>query len=213
MKCKAKEILAQRRREEAYQEMGTFFLAFLDASTGSVLHDKYNLGKKKLQQIFNITEHSLSAAMSRMAADNETEYDTILTVLWKMTQDFKYYGFDYAAETESLKFNDPFDKTWHNAATRLKHLRRTEFVRRMSPIVAFYYAIILDYMHTEKGFGKGRLHDLYSLLCEDYHRFLGAYLRCDAKGDAEAQNLVLERQKQIEDIGLTLVDLRGGYET
>jgi hypothetical protein len=191
--------------------MGEFFLSFLDVSTGSVLHKKYGLGKKSLQAVFNLTNKTLSDAMNRMAADNESDDETILTISWKLRRELEYCGFNYVEESKALAFVDPFDKTWHNASEKHKHNSRAEFVRRVSVSVELYYLTILDYMHTEKGFGKKkRLHDLYAALREDYNKFLAAYLMCKPKGDAEAQNIILERQKQLEDIVLQLIEIQGG---
>lgn len=210
MKCHAEQIYAQQRLKESYRTMGEFFLSFLDVSTATVLHKKYRLGKKQLHKIFDITNKTLCDFLQRMAADNEPEDETILTIIWRMSRELQYCGFDYEKESQALAFNDPFNKTWHTAAEKHKHTSRTEFVRRVSPTTALYYIIILDYMRTEKGFGKKRLHDLYAALREDYNKFLAAYLMCKSKGDAEAQNIILERQKQLEDIGLQLIEIQGG---
>lgn len=206
MKCKAQEVQSRAALRSAYRQMGEVFLSFLDASSGCVLHDHAGLGKKRLQRLLDITNNALNNSMKRMAADNEAEEETVLTVLWKVTSGLRYCGFDFEEETKALKFIDPFNDTWHTAAEKSKHAHRAEFVHRMTHATSVYYITILDYAHTEMGYGKGRLHNLYAALRGDFNKFLAAYLMCKPKGDAEAQKMLEERQKRIEEIGLTLVE-------
>lgn len=205
MKCKAQEIQSRDMLRNAYRTMGEYFLSFLDVSTGRVLH-KRGFGAKRLQKIFSISNSALNDEMKRMAADGEQEEETVLTVMWKLTRDLKMCGFDFDAETKSLEFDDPFERTWHTAAEKSKHAHRSAFAHRMRPPVSAYYLSILDYAHTELGYGKGRLHDLYVDLRKDYNAFLAAYLMCKQKGDDEAKRMIEERQNYVTKIGLKLIE-------
>lgn len=206
MKCKAQEVQSREALRKVYREMGEIILSFLDVSTGCVLHDFRGFGKKRLQQAFDITSAAINDCMTRMAADGEAEDETILTVIWKFKRELKACGFDYDAESEALAFSDPFERTWHTSAEKSKHTHRSEFVKRMRHATDAYYLSLLDYAHTELKYGKGRLHDLYAVLREDFNKFLGAYLMCKPKGDTEAQKMLKERQKRIEEIGLKLIE-------
>lgn len=206
MNCKAEEVQSRAALRSAYRQMGEIFLSFLDMSAGCVLHDHAGLGKKRLQQLFDITNNVLNTQMKHLAADGEKEEETVLTIIWKMKQELKICGFDFDAETAALEFKDPFHNTWHNASQRNQHEHRVNFVHRMHPTVAVYYLSILDYMHNEIGYGKERLHNLYVALREDYNLFLTAYLACKPKSDAEAEKMIEERQKRVEAFGLNVIE-------
>ena len=207
MKCNGEDLLARRRLSESYREVGCSFLSFLDMSTGDVIYRMCGFAKKRLGDLFNTSKDELHDLMDRMAGMHDTVEETAGTALFKMKMDFEMIGFDFDAETARHLYDDPFDRTWHSPKKVQQHRSRAEFVAAMELPTQTYYASILNYMHLHKGFGKGRLPELYAALRADYNLFIGAYLRCDDKSDAMMTRMIRERQDRIEKMGVDTMEI------
>ena len=207
MKCNGELILSRNRLTEAYHEVGASFLSFLDMSTGCIVYDTYGHAKKRLQRLFNTAKDDLYDLMDRMSGINDTVEDNAETALYKMVGELRYCGFDFWLETKKHIYDDPFDRTWHPQKIVHQHQSRVAFVEAMEMPVQTYYASILSYVREHCGFGEKRLCDLYAALRKDYNLFIGAYLRCDDKGNAEMIRMIATRQDRIVKLGLDLVDI------
>lgn len=205
MKCYAKQIMGQRAIAEANREMGCYFLAFIDASSGVILHEQCGCGRKRLQQFYNDSESALNDTMEFYYSDGEEVRETALTTLTALKRKLKdECGFDYDAITREMPWADKFNETWHPRREIHKHETRLNYAENIAVATDTYYLNALTFVRSEYKHGKERLTRLYKRLREDYNRFVGSYLLCNAKGDKAALDLLEQRQKQIVDMGLEL---------
>lgn len=207
MKCLPKKKMVRDRLNDAYHNVGSAMLSFLDVSTGCVIREYTGHAKKRLQDMFNGTKDQIDGMFDFYGADGDDTRERAETSLHAMIRTLRFCGFDFVSETKKLPFDDPFSKTWHPQEERSKHENRLNFVNAMELLAQTYHITILTYFREKHHYGAERLSALYKLLRSDYNSMLTEYLRCTSAGDAKVQSMISERQKKIEELGLTLVEV------
>lgn len=202
MKCNLRRA-KQDSVTAAYQTIGKFILAYLDASVGCTVTEMCGFKRKRLQDMYDTTHEYLGYMMDTYAEDGADHRERARCALDKVQKKLsEYASFDFAAATKAMPYEDVFGKTWRSKGEVEKHRTRVQFVSDMELVVQTYHAQLLHWFWLHKGFGHDRLLRLYGLLREDYNLWITEYLRCSAAGDRAAQEMLVKRQDKMEAVGM-----------
>lgn len=202
MKCNTR-----RAREEsvinAYQVIGKSILAYLDASAGCVVSDLCGFKRKRLQAMYDTTNESVNYLMEHYGEGCVDTRERADAALWSAKRRLKdYANFDFDEATEAYQAKDTFFSTWHSQSDISKHRTRMQFIEDMDLVARTYHVTILFWFWQTYGYARDRLTRLYRLLREDYNLWITEYLRCNAAGDKKTQEMLLQRQDRMQELGL-----------
>lgn len=208
MKCNVKGA-KEKRLTEAYQIVGKSILAYLDASAGCVVCDLCGYKRKRLQDMFNTTQDYLHYMMDLYGKEKDDHRKKAAAALKETVDKLRDYAdFDFTKATAVYSaYKDVFYDTWRNEADTHKHETRMLFLADMEPVAQTYHAQVLHWFWLHKAFGRDRLMKLYGLLRQDYNLMVTEYLRCNAAGDKKIQDMLKERQDELQAIGLEFVEV------
>lgn len=220
MKCPARDIMFEQKSRYLGDKWGGEVLEFLDASSGAIFRHKDGWGKKRLQKMYDKTKDIMSGVFVKYLAMDTTEefdkekalaedsiHDTAETAVYAMARELRYCGFDYFAESERLKYHHKFYDTWHPQNERDMYALKANWMERTQLVVDVYMLTALTYAREECGYGAARLAERHELFVRDFHKFLDYFLDPRQSGAIAARKLSRERQKIIEDVGITLEEL------
>lgn len=207
MKCNINKA-KQDRLTEAYHKVGNTVLAYLDASLGVIVTERYGYKRKRLQEMYDTTHKYLVYMMDQYAEEQDDNKKRADTALKKCKEKLlEYADFDFDAATAAFPAEDVFYKTWHNEEAIEKHTGRAKFISSMEPVAQTYHAEVLHWFWLHKAFGKERLMKLYELLRKDYNVYVTEYLRCKATADQKIQKIMADRQDRLEAIGMEFMEV------
>ena len=220
MKCRAREVMFEKKSRYLGDKWGGEVLEFLDASAGVIFHNKDGWGKKRLQRMYGRTKDIMSNVFVKyLAMDTTQEFDkekalaedtindTAETAVWAMARELKYCGFDYFAEAERLRYHHKFYDTWHPQSDRDMYAVKSAWMDRTQLVVDVYILTALTYARMECGYGEARLRERHELLVRDFHAFLDYFLDPRHSSALAARKMLLERQRVIEGLGITMEEL------
>lgn len=220
MKCPAREIMFEKKSRYLGDKWGGEVLEFLDASCGSIFHKKDGWGKKRLQRMYDRTKEIMSGVFVKyLAMDTTREFDrekaleedrindTAETAVFAMARELKYCGFDYFAERDRLKYRHKFNDLWHPKDERDMYAVKAGWMDRTQLVVDVYMLTVLIYAREECYYGAERLRDRYERLIRDFHSFLDVFLDPNRNSAIKAHQMSAERQRVLEDLGITLEEL------
>lgn len=220
MKCPAREIMFQQKSRYLGDKWGGEVLEFLDASCGTMFHEKDGWGKIRLQRMYDRTKDIMSGVFVKYLAmdttrefdkekalESDTINDTAETAVFAMARELKYCGFDYFAERERMKYRHKFNDLWHPKNERDMYAVKAAWMDRTQLVVDVYVLTVLIFAREHCYYGAERLRERHKLLVRDFHAFLDYFLDPKRSSALMARKMVQERQRVLEDLGITLEEL------
>ena len=220
MKCKAAEVLHDKREQACGAEYGLIFLEFIDVTVSDQMMVQHGWRGKRLQWLYDTERHFLSDYISRYVADKgyvkdehrgrremteaELASDAIEIVQEKIDAELAACGFVYDPD-ELIPVG--WKNGWRRRSQSKAVLRMTWYVTNGGRASRLYLTSLLLMLHTERGFGAGRMRKLYDPVAEAIRWYIGKFFVGTDACDEEIRQRIAAIHKRIEACGVELVQV------
>lgn len=174
MKCKAAEVLHDKREQACGAEYGLIFLEFIDCMISDQVMEQHKWRRKRLQWLYDTERHFLSDYISRYVADGgqikdrhrgyramtegELLSDGIETTQEKVDGELAAIGFTY---DPAVLVPKQYRTGWKRRDQSKAAVRMAWYAQNGGRAARLYLTSLLQMMHDERGFGAERLGKLF----------------------------------------------------
>ena len=220
MKCKAAEVLHDKREQACGAEYGLIFLEFIDCMISDQMMAQHKWRGKRLQWLYDTERHFLSDYISRYVADKgyvkdehrgrremtegELLSDALETTQEQIDKELRAIGFTYdPAELVPQKYRTG----WKYRERAKASVRMAWYAQNGGRAAQLYLTSLLKMIHDEKGFGAGRLDKLFDPVAAEIRWYVEKFFLGTEAGDREIKKKIDAVHERIAKCGVELVQI------
>lgn len=220
MRCKAAEVLHDKREQACGAEYGLIFLEFIDCMISDQVIMQHKWRRKRLQWLYDTERHFLSDYISRYVADKgyvkdehrgrremtegELLSDALETTQEKVDGELKAIGFTYDPAALIPK---QYRTGWKRRDQSKAAVRMAWYASNGGRAARLYLTSLMQMIHEEKGFGAERLRKLFDPVAGEIRWFVEKFFLGTDAGDAEIKKKIDAVHKKLQEYGLELVQV------
>ena len=220
MKCKAAEVLHERREQACGAEYGLIFLEFIDCMVSDKMMSGHGWRRKRLQWLYDRERHFLSDYISRYAAERgqvkdphhgyramtegELASNAIETTQDKVDRELAAIGFTY---DPAVLVPSGRKTGWKRREQSRAAVRMMWYSTNGGRAARLYLTSLLQMLHDEKGFGAERLRTVFDPVAEEIRWYVEKFFLATDAGDMEIKKKIDAVHKRLEGYGIELVQV------
>ena len=220
MKCKAAEVLHDRREQACGADYGFIFLDFIDCMVSEQMMVQYGWRQKRLQWLYDTERHFISDYIGRYAADGgrvkdahqgyrdktgeELMTEAVETAQERVDRELSAIGFDYdPAELVPSGWKNG----WKRQSQSKAALRMAWYATNGGRAARMYLTSLMQMFHDDKGFGAVRLRRIFEPVAAEIRWYLEKFFVGTDACDLEIKRRIEGVHKRLEEYGLEMVQV------
>lgn len=220
MKCKAAEVLHDRREQACGAEYGLIFLEFIDCMVSEQMMVQYGWRQKRLQWLYDTERHFISDYIGRYAADGgrvkdahqgyrdktgeELMTEAVETAQERVDRELAAIGFGYdPAELVPSGWKNG----WKRQSQSKAALRMMWYATNGGRAARMYLSSLMQMLHDDKGFGAVRLRRIFDPVAAEIRWYVEKFFVGTDACDLEIKKRIEGVHERLEECGLELVQV------
>ena len=219
MKCKAAEVLHDKREQACGAEYGLIFLEFIDCMVSAQMI-RIGWRRKRLQWLYDTERHFLSDYISRYVADRgyvkdehrgrremtegELLSEGIETTQERVDKELAAIGFTY---DPAALVPEGWKTGWKRREQSKAAVRMAWYASNGGRAARLYLTSLLQMMHDERGFGAERLGKLFDPVAAEVRWYVEKFFLGTEAGDREIKKKIDAVHERIAQCGVELVQI------
>lgn len=220
MKCKAAEVLHDKREQACGAEYGLIFLEFIDCMMSDQIMDQHKWRRKRLQWFYDRERHFLSDYIARYVADKghvkdqhrgyrpmtegELLSEGIETTQERVDKELASFGFTY---DPAVLVPSGWKAGWKRREQSKAAVRMAWYAQNGGRAARLYLTSQIKMLHDERGFGAERAGKLFDPVAAEIRWFLEKFFAGTDAADLEIKKKIDAVHKKLEGFGLEMVQV------
>ncbi len=220
MKCKAAEVLHDKREQACGAEYGLIFLEYIDCVISDKLMTQHGWRRNRLQWLYDTERHFLSDYIARFVADKGRTKDRhrgyramtegelltegVETTQERVDKELAAFGFTY---DPAMLVPEGWKTGWKRREQSKAAVRMAWYASNGGRAARLYLTSLLQMLHDERGFGAERLGKLFDPVAAEIRWYVEKFFTGTDAADAEIKKKIDAVHKQLEGYGLELVQV------
>lgn len=217
MKCKAAEVLHDKREQACAAEYGLIFLEFIDCSMADQIMAQHKWRRKRLQWFYDTERHFLSDYIARYVADRGQTKDQhrgyrpmtegellsegIETTQERVDKELAAFGFNY---DPAALVPAGWKAGWKRREQSKAAMRMAWYAQNGGRAARLYLTSQIQMLHDERGFGAERAGKLFDPVAADIRWFVEKFFTGTDAADAEIKKRIDAVHAKLEACGLEM---------